>query len=88
MSSKVGMLQLLAVQLRAARQNSGALRLDQPKLCFTLNPDTGLPDGYKLHEHKHSNKLIEEFMLLANMAVAHKIYNSMPRQVDKYFLKI
>jgi len=52
------------------------LRLDQPKLCFTLNRETGLPDGYRLHEHRHSNKLIEEFMLLANMAVAHKIYSS------------
>ena len=50
------------------REEQGALRLDQPKLCFTLNPDTGLPDGFKLHEHRDSNKMIEEFMLLANMA--------------------
>ena len=34
--------------------------------------ETGLPDGYRLHQHRDSNKLIEEFMLLANMAVAHK----------------
>ena len=31
------MLQLLAVQLRRKREEAGALRLDQPKLCFTLN---------------------------------------------------
>ena len=50
----------------------------QPKLSFTLNPDTGLPDGFRLHEHRASNKMIEEFMLLANMAVARKIYTTFP----------
>jgi len=75
-SDKVNMLQMLAVQLRTKREEAGALRLDQPKLCFSLNPETGLPDGYRLHQHRHSNRLIEEFMLLANMAVAHKIYTT------------
>jgi len=75
-SSKVNMLQMLAVQLRAKREEAGALRLDQPKLCFSLNQETGLPDGYRLHQHRQSNRLIEEFMLLANMAVAHKIYTT------------
>jgi len=75
-SDKVNMLQMLAVKLRSKREQAGALRLDQPKLCFSLNHETGLPDGFKLHEHRHSNKLIEEFMLLANMAVAHKIYST------------
>ena len=50
----------------------------QPKLSFTLNPDTGLPDGFRLHEHRASNKMIEEFMLLANMAVARRIYTAFP----------
>ena len=69
----------LAVKLRSRREASGALRLDQPKLCFTLNSQTGLPDGFKLHQHQASNKMIEEFMLLANMAVARKIYTTFPR---------
>ena len=34
--------------------------------------------SYKLYEHRHSNKLIEEFMLLANMSVAKKIYDVFP----------
>ena len=55
------------------------MRLDQPKLSFTLNSDTGLPDGFKLHEHRLSNKMIEEFMLLANMAVARKIFTTFPK---------
>ena len=78
LSEKVNMLQLLAVKLRSKREANGALRLDQPKLCFSLNKETGLPDGYRLHQHRHSNKLIEEFMLLANMAVAHKLFKTFP----------
>jgi len=77
-SAKVNMLQHLAIKIRTKRERNGYLKLNQPKLCFSLNPETGLPDGFKLHEHKHSNRLIEEFMLLANMAVARKIYSSFP----------
>jgi len=78
-SRSVKIMNMLAVQLREKREQRGALRLDQPKLCFTLNKETGLPDGFKLHEHRLSNKMIEEFMLLANMAVARKIYTSFPK---------
>ena len=72
-AAAVSTLNKLAVILRERREQAGALRLDQPKLCFTLNRDTGLPDGFYVHEHRDSNKLIEEFMLLANMAVARKV---------------
>ena len=72
-AAAVSTLNRLAVILRQRREQAGALRLDQPKLCFTLNRDTGLPDGFYVHEHRDSNKLIEEFMLLANMAVARKV---------------
>jgi len=77
-SSSVRIMNSLAEQLRTRRERAGALRLDQPKLSFTLNPDTGLPDGFRLHEHRASNKMIEEFMLLANMAVARRIYTAFP----------
>lgn len=77
-STKVNLLQMLSVKIRKRREDAGYLKLNQPKLSFSLNPDTGLPDGFRLHQHKHSNKLIEEFMLLANMAVARKIYTSFP----------
>ena len=77
-SGKVNMLQRIAVNLRRRREDSGALRLDQPKLCFTLNKENGLPLGFKMYEHRHSNKLIEEFMLLANISVAKKLYEKFP----------
>ena len=37
------------------------------------------PQGYSLYEHRHSNRLIEEFMLLANMSVAEKIFEAFPK---------
>ncbi|XP_036623744.1 DIS3-like exonuclease 2 [Trichosurus vulpecula] len=70
----------IAKQLRRQRFADGALRLDQLKLAFTLDQDTGMPQGCHIYEYKDSNKLVEEFMLLANMAVAHQIYRSFPEQ--------
>ncbi|XP_012647076.2 DIS3-like exonuclease 2 [Microcebus murinus] len=70
----------IAKQLRQQRFVDGALRLDQLKLAFTLDHETGLPQGCHIYEYRDSNKLVEEFMLLANMAVAHKIYHAFPEQ--------
>ncbi|XP_042535096.1 DIS3-like exonuclease 2 [Dipodomys spectabilis] len=70
----------IAKQLRRQRFVDGALRLDQLKLAFTVDHETGLPQGCHIYEYKDSNKLVEEFMLLANMAVAHKIYRAFPEQ--------
>lgn len=47
---KVLMLHGLAVKMRNRRQLNGALRLDQPKLEFALDKDTGLPNGCTAYE--------------------------------------
>ncbi|XP_076370969.1 dis3 like 3'-5' exoribonuclease 2 [Tachypleus tridentatus] len=73
-------LHSIAVNLRRKRFEDGALHLDQTKLQFSIDSETGLPSGYSVYEQKDSNRLIEEFMLLANMAVAHKIYKHFPKQ--------
>lgn len=78
-SRVVNDLQLIAVKLRKKRFQDGALRLDQVKIAFNLDWETKMPNGFYVYEQKDSNRLIEEFMLLANMAVAHKIYNSFPQ---------
>ncbi|XP_041031967.1 DIS3-like exonuclease 2 isoform X1 [Carcharodon carcharias] len=70
----------IAKHLRRQRFDGGALRLDQSKIAFTLDSETGMPQGCYIYQYKDSNKLIEEFMLLANMAVAHSIYNSFHEQ--------
>lgn len=73
-------LHRIAQELRKQRFLDGALRLDQLKLAFTLDHETGLPQGCHIYEYRDSNKLVEEFMLLANMAVAHKIHRAFPEQ--------
>lgn len=71
-------LHLIAQNLRRQRFEDGALRLDQLKLSFTLDKESGMPQGCYIYNYRDSNKLVEEFMLLANMAAAHKIYNRFP----------
>ncbi|XP_024596359.1 DIS3-like exonuclease 2 isoform X4 [Neophocaena asiaeorientalis asiaeorientalis] len=70
----------IAKELRQQRFVDGALRLDQLKLAFTLDHETGLPQGCHVYEYRDSNKLVEEFMLLANMAVARKIHCTFPER--------
>ncbi|XP_075363150.1 DIS3-like exonuclease 2 isoform X2 [Mycteria americana] len=73
-------LHRIAQHLRKQRFIDGALRLDQLKLSFTLDQASGMPQGCYIYQYRDSNKLVEEFMLLANMAVAHQIYRSFPEQ--------
>ncbi|XP_074860184.1 DIS3-like exonuclease 2 [Carettochelys insculpta] len=73
-------LHRIAVHLRKQRFADGALRLDQLKLSFTLDKESGMPQGCYIYQYRDSNKLVEEFMLLANMAVAHQVYRSFPQQ--------
>lgn len=75
----VNILQSVALKLRRKRFNNGALKIDQPKLSFKLNAQTCLPEGFSIQEAKDSNKLIEEFMILANMTVAKYLYDNLPK---------
>ncbi len=77
-AEKVRQLQSLATKMRAARVEAGALRLDAPKLTFGLDRETGEPQALQLYEQKESNRLVEEFMLLANTRVAMKITDAFP----------
>uniref|UniRef100_A0A665UJS2 DIS3-like exonuclease 2 n=1 Tax=Echeneis naucrates TaxID=173247 RepID=A0A665UJS2_ECHNA len=71
-------LHSIAKNLRAQRFSGGALRLDQMKLSFTLDKETMMPQGCYIYQYRDSNKLVEEFMLLANIATAHHIYRKFP----------
>ncbi|XP_041659449.1 DIS3-like exonuclease 2 [Cheilinus undulatus] len=72
-------LHTIAKNLRAQRFSGGALRLDQLKLAFTLDKETMMPQGCFIYQYKDSNKLVEEFMLLANIATANHIYRKFPQ---------
>jgi len=71
-------LQGIAARLRKARFSAGALRLDKVKVGFKLDRGTGMPDGVFDYHMQDSNRLVEEFMLMANMAVAKKIHTMYP----------
>ncbi|KAI8426374.1 hypothetical protein MSG28_005223 [Choristoneura fumiferana] len=68
----------IGAKFRQNRFENGALRIDQPKVAFHLNPFDGLPKSFWIYESKESHQLIEEFMLLANMTVAARIYKDHP----------
>jgi ribonuclease R len=59
----------LAKKLRAKRFENGAVAFEKEEVKFRLD-DKGNPIEVYLKEYKDSNKLIEEFMLLANKQVA------------------
>jgi exosome complex exonuclease DIS3/RRP44 len=71
-------LNSLAKKLRAARMERGALTLASPEVRFRLEGDAQDPVDVELKELKETNALVEEFMLLANVSVAEKIFATFP----------
>ncbi|KAF9439277.1 hypothetical protein BGZ76_006006 [Entomortierella beljakovae] len=65
--------------LRAKRFENGALSINSIRLSFNTD-EIFNPTGVFVYDIKDSNKLIEEFMLLANMSVAKKISEHFPEQ--------
>ncbi len=66
------MLDALAKKLRAARFKNGAVKFDREELHFDIDEE-GKPTRCYFKKSKDANKLIEEFMLLANRTVAESI---------------
>ncbi len=67
------LLNTLAKILRKERFKKGAINFETVEVRFILDED-GKPLGIYQKERKDSNKLIEEFMLLANRRVAEYVY--------------
>lgn len=65
-------LDALAKKLRAARFKNGAVKFDREELHFDID-EKGRPTRCFFKRSKDANKLIEEFMLLANRTVAESI---------------
>nr|CAG4638373.1 EOG090X047D [Cyclestheria hislopi] len=74
----VKILHQLAVKLREKRYHNGALKIDLPRLSFSMDWQTRTPIGFHIYKMRESNQLIEEFMLLANTRVAEKIFSTFP----------
>ena len=66
------MLDSLAKKLRAERIKKGSVKFDSEELHFDID-EKGKPIRCYFKRSKDANKLIEEFMLLANKTVAESV---------------
>lgn len=79
------LLNELAQRLRAARFEHGSIDFDRVEVRFDLDEE-GRPTGVHFKQSKEANKLIEEFMLLANKRVAERIGKVKEGQTAKTFV--
>ena len=75
----------LAKILRKKRMKDGAISFDRVEVKFDLDTEAN-PVGVFFKESKDANKLIEEFMLLANRKVAEFIGFSKGKATNKTFI--
>ncbi len=73
----------LAKILRTKRMRAGAISFDKVEVKFILDEKSN-PEGVYFKESKDANKLIEEFMLLANRSVAEFIGKQEPKKTFVY----
>jgi ribonuclease R len=75
-------LDMLAKKLRAERTKNGSIFFDKEEVKFNLDKD-GVPTGVYFKVQKDANKLIEDFMLLANKQVATVLSKALPKKNEK-----
>ena len=85
LANEVLILNELAVKLRDDRFVKGSIAFDRFELKFNID-ETGKPLSVYFKEAKDSNKLIEEFMLLANKKVAEFIGRRRDGKTPKTFV--
>jgi ribonuclease R len=73
----------LAKIMRKDRMKQGAISFDKVEVKFDLNSEAN-PIGVYFKTNKDANKLIEEFMLLANKKVAEFIGKQSPKKTFVY----
>lgn len=85
LSDAILTLNKLAVKLRERRFKRGGIDFNTEEVKFTLDED-GKPTGVYVKEMKEANKLIEDFMLLANVKVAEFIGKAQEGKPAKPFV--
>ena len=78
-------LDRLAKILRKERYENGSVEFDRVEVRFDID-ENGHPTGVYFKESKDANKLIEEFMLLANRTVAAFIGKAVGKKKPKAFV--
>eukprot|EP00939_MAST-03C_sp_MAST-3C-sp1_P000057 g57.t1 len=77
-ATSVRLLNKIAKLLKQKRIDAGALNLASAEVRFQLDSETSDPLAVEMYKHKDTNSLVEEMMLLANIAVAKKITSFFP----------
>lgn len=72
-------LLMLSRTLKQKRMDAGALSLSSPEVKVQTESETSDPIDVQTKQLLDTNSLVEEFMLLANISVARKIYESFPQ---------
>jgi ribonuclease R len=75
-SKEIRILDQLAQKIRERRIKNGSIEMGGIEVRFKLAEDNKKPIGVYFKEQKEANKLIEEFMLLANKSVAKTLSDS------------
>ena len=76
-------LDRLAKKMRSKRMRSGAISFDKVEVKFSLDENAN-PIGVHFKTSKDANKLIEEFMLLANRKVSEFVSKMKPSKTFVY----
>lgn len=82
---EINVLNSLAKKLREKRFDSGSINFHSQDIRFNLDED-GKPLSVYVKEQKDSNRLIEDFMLLANRKVAEFIGKTKSKEKAKTFI--
>jgi len=72
-NKEIRLLDSIAKKIRRKRIKDGSIEMGGIEVRFKLADDNKKPIGVYFKEQKEANKLIEEFMLLANKSVAKKL---------------
>lgn len=78
LTKNLRVLNKVAKILKRRRVAAGALSLASPQVRFVKDESTHDPIDLEMYESKEANSLVEEFMLLANVAVAKQITKFFP----------
>jgi ribonuclease R len=84
-AAEIGILHRIASRLRDDRFKNGSINFSTQEVKFKLDED-GTPLSVYIKEQKDSNRLIEDFMLLANRRVAELIGRKQEKEKPKTFV--
>lgn len=72
-------LMMLSKKLKQKRTDAGALNLSSPEVRIQVESEISDPADVQTKLQLDTNSLVEEFMLMANISVANKIYEAFPQ---------